>query len=167
MSGKAKDESYENCSHEIVEDRSAWAPIFLCPGFFGPAKEDEGAGLAARTSSWLHQYWGEATKLASEHSPVLCLWPGGLSSLHDRACEIFYQIKGGRVDYGEKHAQTFGHARFGRTYLGLYPTWSASSPIHIVGHSLGGTTVRMLQVILLAPPCGGIHCLARHFFTSA
>ena len=55
---------------------------------------------------------------------------------------------GGTVDYGEAHSSRFGHARFGRTYEGTHPTWSAQSPIHIVGHSLGGSTVRVLQHLL-------------------
>ncbi len=95
----------------------------------------------------MYDYWGEATKLGTAASPVLCVWPGGLSSLHDRACEIFYQLKGGCVDYGAEHSAQFGHARFGRTYRGLHAAWSDASPIHVVGHSLGGTTVRMLQVV--------------------
>ena len=119
----------------------AAVPIFLCPGFLGPAKQEE-----SDPHSWFFRYWGTALHLGSTESPVECVWPGGLSSLHDRACEIFYQIKGGRVDYGEDHASEFCHARYGRTFSGLYPAWSSSSPIHIVGHSLGGTTVRMLQV---------------------
>ena len=55
---------------------------------------------------------------------------------------------GGTVDYGEAHSSRFGHARFGRTYEGTHPGWSAQSPIHIVGHSLGGSTVRVLQHLL-------------------
>ncbi len=33
---------------------------------------------------------------------------GVLSSDHDRACEAFYQLYGGRVDYGETHATECG-----------------------------------------------------------
>lgn len=124
-------------------------PIVLCPGFLGPAKDEEGG--AWRAGSRMYDYWGEATQLGTAASPVLCVWPGGLSSLHDRACEIFYQLQGGCVDYGVEHSAKFGHARFGRTYRGLHPAWSAASPIHVVGHSLGGTTVRMLQVSPASP----------------
>ena len=31
----------------------------------------------------------------------------------DRAVELFYQIKGGTVDYGKEHSALHGHARFG------------------------------------------------------
>jgi len=126
-------------------DHTTAVPIVLCPGFLGPAKDEEGGAWRGR--SRVYEYWGAATRLGTSASPVYCVWPGGLSSLHDRACEIFFQIKGGCVDYGAAHAAEFGHARFGRTHRGLHPAWSAASPIHVVGHSLGGTTVRMLQVM--------------------
>ena len=68
-----------------------------------------------------------------------------LSSHHDRACELFYQLKGGVVDYGEKHSKKNGHARFGRKYRAKYPEWSSRKPLHFtfIGHSMGGgNTVR-------------------------
>ena len=130
-------------SHAVHHGTAHCVPIVLVPGFLGPAKDEEYHDVRRR----VYRYWGEAQKLGTPDSPVLCVWPGGLSSLHDRACELFYQIKGGVVDYGEGHAQKFGHERFGRKYSGSYPSWSGDCPIHIVGHSLGGCTVRMLQVI--------------------
>jgi hypothetical protein len=41
---------------------------------------------------------------------------GSLTSVHDRARELFYYLKGGRVDYGEEHSRNYGHSRFGRAY---------------------------------------------------
>ncbi|GLD94752.1 hypothetical protein PINS_up024537 [Pythium insidiosum] len=37
---------------------------------------------------------------------------GVLSSDHDRACEAFYQLYGGRVDYGEEHSIQSGALLF-------------------------------------------------------
>lgn len=75
--------------------------------------------------------------------------PSGIASLHDRACEIFFQLKGGRVDYGAEHARAHGHFRFGRVYeRGLYPEWDENHPVHLVAHSYGGCTARVLQQYL-------------------
>ncbi|KAI0698385.1 alpha/beta-hydrolase [Cerioporus squamosus] len=74
---------------------------------------------------------------------------GPVSSLHDRACELFYSLVGGTVDYGEKHAEENVHGRFGHTHeVGLYPGWSVDHPLHFLGHSLGGQTIIKLQWLL-------------------
>ena len=76
---------------QVASWSPATAPIFLVPGFLAPSKADDGAEEMRRR---VYQYWGQAPALSTTESPVHCVWPGGLSSLHDRACEIFYQIKG-------------------------------------------------------------------------
>ncbi|KAI0651991.1 alpha/beta-hydrolase [Trametes meyenii] len=74
---------------------------------------------------------------------------GPVSSLHDRACELFYSLVGGTVDYGLEHAQANSHGRYGRTYEdGLYPQWSTDHPLHFLGHSMGGPTIVKLQWLL-------------------
>ncbi|KAF8323289.1 alpha/beta-hydrolase [Clavulina sp. PMI_390] len=91
---------------------------------------------------------------------------GPVSSMFDRACELYYAIKGGRVDYGEQHARLYGHlievshkkARYGRNYeQGLYPSWSPEHPIHFVAHSLGGTTVTVMQILIAEGHFPGAH----------
>ncbi|MBF0225664.1 MAG: lipase [Desulfobacterales bacterium] len=81
--------------------------------------------------------------------------PGGYSSIWDRACEIYAQIKGGRVDYGKFHSEKYGHERFGRTYEGVYKDWGEKNKItgkikkvHLVGHSFGGIAARMIVQLL-------------------
>ena len=76
---------------------------------------------------------------------MLNVYPSPVASLHDRACQIFFEIMGGLVDYGEAHSSFHAHSRFGRTYEGLYPEWSEDAPITIVAHSLGCPTARVLQ----------------------
>jgi hypothetical protein len=74
---------------------------------------------------------------------------GSLTSVHDRARELFYYLKGGRVDYGAEHSEACGHARFGRTYeRGHYPVWDEDHPVHFVGHSAGAQVIRLLQQML-------------------
>ncbi|WP_270577377.1 esterase/lipase family protein [Caldibacillus thermoamylovorans] len=73
---------------------------------------------------------------------------GPVSSNWDRAVELYYYIKGGTVDYGAAHAKEHGHARFGRTYPGIYGQWDETNKIHLIGHSMGGQTSRMLVELL-------------------
>ena len=69
--------------------------------------------------------------------------------MHDRACELYYSIKGGTVDYGAYHAFRYGHSRYGKHHpVGLYPSWSKENPIHFVGHSQGGTTVTVMHSMI-------------------
>ncbi len=80
---------------------------------------------------------------------------GPLSSAWDRACELYAQIIGSRVDYGVAHSQKYNHDRYGRTYYtALIPEWGELDEngkihqIHLIGHSFGGATVRMLIQLL-------------------
>ncbi|KAG0479773.1 hypothetical protein HPP92_010631 [Vanilla planifolia] len=111
-------------------------PIVLVHGIFGFGKGRLG-GLS---------YFAGAEK-KDEHVLVPDL--GSLTSVHDRARELFYYLKGGRVDYGEEHSRTFGHSQFGKIYeQGNYPIWDQHHPIHFVGHSAGVQVIRVLQQML-------------------
>ncbi|MQS51766.1 lipase [Companilactobacillus mishanensis] len=70
------------------------------------------------------------------------------SSDYDRAVELYYYIKGGTVDYGQAHADQYGHSRYGRTFQGIYPSWDGTNKLHLLGHSMGGQTVRELDTLL-------------------
>lgn len=113
-------------------------PVILCHGLFGWGPSEVGG----------FPYWGTALSVPSPLDRQAAS-VGPISSTHDRACELAFQIKGGRVDYGKAHAQAAGHQRFGRTYEGrravLYQKWSEHHPVHLVGHSLGAPTIFMLQ----------------------
>jgi triacylglycerol lipase len=75
---------------------------------------------------------------------------GPISSNWDCAVEAYYQIKGGQVDYGERHSKQYGIIQkpSSKKWPGLYPEWDADHPIHIIGHSMGGQTARRLQYLL-------------------
>ncbi|CAG8599425.1 29038_t:CDS:2 [Gigaspora margarita] len=61
--------------------------------------------------------------------------PNPFGSLHDRAVELYYQIKGGQVQLGQ-------------TYEGLVPDWSPENPIVLIGKGYGATTALHLQHLL-------------------
>lgn len=138
-------------------------PIVLVHGFlgFGP-NELQGTGF---------KYWGgfndvEAHMRSNNGShQVYTAAVGPVSSNWDRAVELYYQIKGGCVDYGATRTAQF--AAFGKIQkpagkcwaadasnnpnhypVALYPAWDASHPIHLVSHSQGGQTVRTLIQLL-------------------
>lgn len=69
-------------------------------------------------------------------------------SNYDRTVELYYYIKGGTVDYGAAHAERYGHERYGKTYEGVYKDWQPGQKVHLVGHSMGGQTVRQLEELL-------------------
>ncbi|MBQ4604794.1 MAG: hypothetical protein IJB16_09345 [Clostridia bacterium] len=105
-------------------------------------------------------YWGATTGdlmsyLQSEGYECYSASVGPLSSAWDRACELYAQLIGSTVDYGEAHSKEHNHDRYGRTYYqALVPDWGdldnngKIQQIHLIGHSFGGTTVRMLIQLL-------------------
>ena len=71
-------------------------------------------------------------------------------SAWDRACELYAQLAGRRVDYGAAHSRACGHDRYGRDFSGcpLIPAWDADTRLVLLGHSFGGTTVRLFAELL-------------------
>jgi triacylglycerol lipase len=142
------------CSGMVPALAANHHPVVLVHGFagFGP------------TEMLGYKYWGGLTNLESQLQSrysdqlVRTAVVGPFSSNWDRAVELFYQIKGGCVDYGMLHANNAGHLRKpedhyrnGRTcYPGLYRDWDANHPVHLVSHSMGGQTARMLVQMLAA-----------------
>lgn len=105
-------------------------------------------------------YWGATTGdlmvyLQQQGYECYSASVGPLSSAWDRACELYAQLIGSTVDYGVAHSAEHNHLRFGRTYYSaLVPDWGdldengKIQKIHLIGHSFGGTTVRMLIHLL-------------------
>lgn len=123
-------------------------PIVMVHGLFGWGN-DELFGI---------NYWGGKNSLKdlltesgyTVYTPTI----GSISSNWDRACELYAYLKGGTVDYGKVHSKKAGHARYGRTYPGVYPELGTTDEngiirkIHLIGHSMGGETVRVLAQLL-------------------
>ena len=105
-------------------------------------------------------YWGATTGnltsyLQSQGYESYSASVGPLSSAWDRACELYAQIKGTTVDYGVAHSKENHHERYGRTYhKALIPNWGELDEeqkiqqVHLIGHSFGGTTIRLLIHLL-------------------
>ena len=73
-----------------------------------------------------------------------------VGSAWDRACELYAQLTGGVVDYGEAHAAQYNHKRFGTDYgkCPLIAGWDGAKKINFVCHSFGGATVRLMAQLL-------------------
>lgn len=71
-------------------------------------------------------------------------------SAWDRACELYAQIAGTRVDYGKAHSEKYRHERYGRDFSScpLLPEWGPQTRLALFGHSFGGTTVRFFSELL-------------------
>ncbi|KAG7378044.1 hypothetical protein PHYPSEUDO_010605 [Phytophthora pseudosyringae] len=116
-------------------------PVVLIHGVFG---------FGRQRPLWGHwvPYWPEK-ELRQLNPNHLLVDVGGVSSDHDRACEAFYQLVGGTVDYGEQHARETGHDRYGETFdKPLHPAWGEHTPVHLLGHSFGSTTaIELFQML--------------------
>src|SRR5262249_28697300 len=77
---------------------------------------------------------------------------GPVSSFHDRACELFAQIKGGDFVYAktDTDAKRAVVQRDQRKHVAgpLLPDWSANNTVILIGHSAGAHTCLALQRML-------------------
>jgi triacylglycerol lipase len=123
-------------------------PIVLVNGFAGWGREE----LLG------YRYWGGLVdleeKLNDNGYETYTATVGPYSSNWDRACELYAYIKGGTVDYGEAHSKRHGHERYGRDFDGVYPEWGELdtegkiNKIHLLSHSMGAQTARMIVQLL-------------------
>ena len=119
-------------------------PIVLIHGFFGWGNDEMGS----------YRYWGgnkDIQKMYEKNGfKVFNVSVGPISSNWDRAVEVYYQLKGGQTDYGFEHSKRYDLIQkpSDKEYKGLYPQWDKDHPVHLIGHSMGGQTARMLQYLL-------------------
>ncbi|HZK39053.1 MAG TPA: lipase [Clostridia bacterium] len=142
---------YDKALGLIIEDPLQY-PYVLVHGLGG-----WGAGSGINEAA---PYWGATTGslaqyLATQGYAVHEASVGPFSSTWDRCCELYAQLTGTTVDYGEAHAKAHNHARFGRSYeKPLFEGWGSTTKagqmrkINLVSHSFGGPTIRLLTSLL-------------------
>lgn len=120
--------------------------IVLIHGFSGWGR-DEMFGMKYWGGGWDGK-WDLQEYLKSLGYNVVTVAVGPISSNWDRALEAYYQLKGGCVDYGASHSSSYGHKEAGRCYNALLSNWDDTHKIHIIAHSQGGQTARVLLKLL-------------------
>ena len=122
-------------------------PVVLLHGFagWGPDELDVGDIHLLYWGGFKHNIEASLNEIGIEAMTAVV---GPFSSNWDRACELYAYLRGGQVDYGAHHSRVYNHARYGRTFPGIYPQWGEQKPIHIVGHSMAGQTARLMIELL-------------------
>ena len=131
-------------SHE--NDRTNYPYVFV-HGFFGWGENTKAYDTLP--------YWGFFTGDMMDgfnEAGYTCVAPSvdPFGSIWDRACELYAQLVGARVDYGKAHSEACGHDRYGEDYTGraMLEQWDSTHKINLIGHSLGGPTSTMLTTML-------------------
>ncbi|MCP4135644.1 MAG: hypothetical protein GY754_32045 [bacterium] len=128
-------------------------PIVLVHGYAGWGRQE----LSTRLFTIRH--WGAWVDIQKElrlqNHEVITPSMGPFSSIRDRACELYAELMNNAfVDYGEAHAAKFNHARFKPNKWHNHPDmqlkngWSKDNKLHLVCHSMGAPTARLLAHLL-------------------
>ncbi len=118
-------------------------PVVLVPGVVGysedtlPGKILPCFGTTATSVSKVIKSMGMDCHTASF---------GLVSGIWDRTCELYAQIFGGRVDYGEAHSKKFDHDRFGKTYPGMIGV--KPEKINLIAYGFGAPVARLFIDLL-------------------
>lgn len=130
-----KDDWHTNYSYVFVHGLSGWGSYDAADQFVRYWGTMSGDYLGALENAGFHCY-------AVSVDPLGSAW--------DRACELYAQLTGTVVDYGKEHSARCRHKRFGADYRKkpLVPAWREKDKINLLGHSFGGTTVRMLSALM-------------------
>lgn len=131
-------------SYEITSEYTNKNPIVLLHGFLGYDRDFKNGDYY-----WGRTEYGDIQEIFNKSGyKIMTASVSPYASNWHRACELYAYIKGGTVDYGEYTSKKYGHKRYGRTYEGIYKEWGNKNPIHIVAHSQGGQTARVLAHLL-------------------
>lgn len=162
----------------VAVGRNNTYPVVLVHGFSGWGRDEVSMSIWGDSNPEIHYlYWGgqafgtgkvDIEETLNNRNPDFHVYTasvGPITSVYDRACDLWAQLKGGDYNkalYGANHAAASGSAAYPhaadsgtRTYNNLRNTKgevlgavNASNPVHLIGHSMGGLTIRMLAGLL-------------------
>ncbi|KAK9760250.1 hypothetical protein K7432_015949 [Basidiobolus ranarum] len=142
---EAPEVTIRNSTKRVILDGADKDNIFLVPGLLNYNKVKVKIPYTKESEITLLDYWSDIRGSLPE---AIALEPSSIGSLHDRACQIFYQLKGGLVDYGKEHSRKFCHHQFGSSYPGHHRQWNENNPVVLVGKDYGVQTCSYLQHLL-------------------
>ena len=120
----------------FVHGMGGWGPHYEEMPYWGGWADSEGDVLEQYNSNGIEAY-------AASVGPFNSAW--------DRACELYAQLMGTVVDYGEAHSKEHNHERYGRDFTSkaiMGEPWDCANPVNLVGHSFGGPTVRLFASLM-------------------
>ena len=120
----------------FVHGMGGWGPGYDEMPYWGGWAESEGDVIEMFNSNGIEAY-------AASVGPFNSAW--------DRACELYAQLAGTVVDYGEAHSKEHNHDRYGTDFSSkplMGEPWDFESPVNMVGHSFGGPTVRLFASLI-------------------
>ncbi len=140
------------------------------PASGGDIKADHKTDNTNYTYVYVHGFWGWGDyDKANETLPYWGFFTGNeldtmnekgyraaaasvdpVGSAWDRACELYAELTGTKVDYGQAHSEKYGHDRYGEDYTGhaLIKSWSEKDKINIIAHSFGAPTASLFASVL-------------------
>ena len=136
-------------AEEDPRQKASDYPFIFVHGMLGWGENTKG--------SQTYTYWGMSEEKSilnyfkSKGLTVYAPSVGPMSSAWDRACELYAQLTGTRVDYGAAHSEKYGHERYGRDYTGkgfLSENWYETDKINLISHSFGGPTVTIFTYLM-------------------
>lgn len=129
-------------------------PFILVHGLGGWGQYDE--------ITETYPYWGAGAGMSEGEGDFVALLRnngyeayaasvGPVNSAWDRVCELYAQLTGTVVDYGEAHSKAHNHNRYGRSFEGkplMGRVWTPDEPLNLIGHSFGGPASRLFASLM-------------------
>ncbi len=156
--GKASVEEPKKASAEELAEKIAKAsggdvyPFIFVHGMGAWGSYEKFNDIMPNWGGWGFKKDSDITKIFTKNGiPAYAASVGPFSSAWDRACELYAELTGTVVDYGEAHSKAHNHERYGFSYENnrlMEEPWDLKSKLNFVGHSFGAATVRLLASLL-------------------